>query len=216
MLKTDKYNIWIIEDDTFFRTSLEDLVGDEDDFELSCSFGAVEEGIAAFKGKKKPDVILHDIGLPGMSGIESVPIMKEQFPEVAIIMLTIFDDDERVFDAIKAGADGYLLKRTSGEDLIKGIWEVLKGGAPISPSIAKKMMRMLVPPTERSKKEEILTKRETTILKHLVAGMTIDQIGETLFISRHTVDTHTKNIYKKLQVHNRSSLTAKAIKKRLI
>lgn len=216
MVKTNKYSIWIIEDDTFFKTSLEDLIQDEEHFELSCSLGSVEDGIAAFQKKIAPDVILQDIGLPGMSGIEAIPLMKKQFPKVAIIMLTIFDDDERVFEAIKAGADGYLLKRTSGEDLIKGIREVLEGGAPISPTIAKKMMQMLVPPREYLKKEEILTKRETTVLKHLVDGMTIDQIGEILFISRHTVDTHTKNIYRKLQVHNRSSLTAKAIKNRLI
>ena len=216
MNKSTTYSVWIIEDDLLFKTSLEDLIESEDSFHLSCSVNSVEAGLDTFEKHRNPDVILQDIGLPGLSGIEAIPLFKKQYPDVAIIMLTIFDDDERIFEAIKAGADGYLLKRTSGEDLIKGIWEVLQGGAPISPTIAKKMMRMLAPKHQNSNQEEQLTKRETTVLQLLVEGLTIDQIGEQLFISRHTVDTHTKNIYKKLQVHNRSTLTAKAIKNRLI
>ena len=216
-MNTDKiFFVWIIEDDLLFKASLQDLIQQENNLTVTASFSSVEASLASFKQDTKPDVILQDIGLPGMSGIEAIPLLKQQYPEVAIIMLTIFDDDTRIFEAIKAGADGYLLKRTPGEELVKGIWDVLNGGAPISPAIAKKMMRMLIPSKQTSNKEEQLTQRETTILQLLVEGLTIDQIGKQLCISRHTVDTHTKNIYRKLQVHNRSTLTAKAIKNRLI
>lgn len=216
MIESKAKVVWIVEDDLLFRESLIDLVETEDHLQLEFVGGSIEEAFEAFGKAQAPDIILEDIGLPGMSGIEAIAHYKEKFPEVLIIMLTIFDDDERVFEALKAGADGYLLKRTPGDQILQGIADVLAGGAPISPSIAKQIMRMLVQPAKPKSKEAILTKRETTILEHLVKGETIDEIGEVLFISRHTVDTHTKNIYRKLQVHNRSTLTAKAIKEGLI
>ncbi len=216
MIETERRTVWIVEDDLLFRESLIDLINDEESLHLEFVAGSIEEAFEAFDQHKLPDIILEDIGLPGMSGIEAISHYKRQYPDVSIIMLTIFDDDERVFEALKAGADGYLLKRTPGDKILQGIQDVIDGGAPISPSIAKKIMNMLVGPAKPKNKEALLTKRETTILEHLVKGETIDEIGEVLFISRHTVDTHTKNIYRKLQVHNRSTLTAKAIKEGLI
>lgn len=217
MSEKTTYNVWIVEDDLLFKESLEDLVEMEDNLELVYSVDSIEKAFQGFPAKEKPDVILEDIGLPGMSGIEAIPYYKKQFPDVAIIMLTIFDDDERVFEAIKAGADGYLLKRTPGAEILKGIHDVLNGGAPISPPIARRMMHMLAGPGSASKKKETsLTKRELTILKLLVDGNTIDMISGLLGISPFTVDTHTKNIYKKLQVHNRSSVVAKALKEGLV
>ncbi|OEK05787.1 response regulator [Roseivirga misakiensis] len=217
MLENERKNVWIVEDDLVFRESLIDLINDEPSLNLTLVAGSIEEAFESFNLPESPDVILEDIGLPGMSGIEAIAHYKARYPSVAIVMLTIFDDDERVFEAIKSGADGYLMKRTPGDQILSGIQDVLAGGAPISPGIAKKMMQMLANGQTFSKnKEALLTKREVTILEHLVKGQTIDQIGEVLFISRHTVDTHTKNIYRKLQVHNRSTLTAKAIKEGLI
>lgn len=216
MIEQEKRTVWIVEDDLLFRESLVDLINEEEGLHLEFIAGSIEEALEAFDSQQAPDIILEDIGLPGMSGIDAISHYKQKYPQVLIIMLTIFDDDERVFEALKAGADGYLLKRTPGDQILKGIQDVFDGGAPISPAIAKKMMQMLVGPKASKNKETLLTKRETTILEHLVKGETIDQIGEVLFISRHTVDTHTKNIYRKLQVHNRSTLTAKAIKEGLI
>lgn len=216
MIAPKKRIVWIVEDDLLFRESLIDLINEEESLNLEFVAGSIEEAFEGFDKHEAPDIILEDIGLPGMSGIEAIAHYKKKYTDVSIIMLTIFDDDERVFEALKAGADGYLLKRTPGDQILKGIQDVIDGGAPISPSIAKKMMRMLVGPQAPKNKEALLTKRETTILEHLVKGQTIDQIGEELFISRHTADTHTKNIYRKLQVHNRSTLTAKAIKEGLI
>lgn len=216
MQKNRTYNVWIVEDDVMFKESLEDLMNIYNEFNLVHSVDSVEKAIQGFGIKDKPDIILEDIGLPGLSGIEAISIYKKLYPEVLIIILTIFDDDERVFDAIKAGADGYLLKRTPGTEIVNGMKQVIKGGASISPPIAKKMMRMLANPSKENKKESILTDRETIILKYLIDGLTINAIAEKLIISRHTVDTHTKNIYKKLHVHNRSSLVSTAIKKGLI
>lgn len=216
MSKKSPYNVWIVEDDPMFRESLEDLIRASNEFKLIHSVDSVEKAVQSFGTKETPDVILEDIGLPGLSGVEAISIYKKLYPDVLVIILTIFDDDERVFQAIKAGADGYLLKRTQGREIINGIKQVLDGGASISPSIAKKVMKMLAAPQERGKSNSLLTDRETIILKYLIDGLTIKGIGEKLYISRHTVDTHTKNIYKKLQVHNRSRLVSVAIKKGLI
>ncbi len=215
MCKKPIHNVWIVEDDELFKASLEDLIELEEDLELVYSVNSIEKAFEGFSTKPTPSVILEDIELPGISGIEAISYYKKQFPEVAIIMLTIFDDDDRIFEAIKAGADGYLLKRSSGEEIIKGIEDVLSGGAPISPSIAKKMMGMLTVDSKK-KTETNLTNREITILEHLVDGNTIDMISAKLHISPYTVDTHTKNIYRKLQVHNRSSVVAKALRDGLV
>lgn len=216
MQKNKPYNVWIVEDDLMFRESLEDLMNIYIEFNLVHSVNSVEKAIQAFGVKDRPDIILQDIGLPGLSGIEAISIYKKLYPEVLIIILTIFDDDECVFNAIKAGADGYLLKRTPGTEIVNGMKQVIKGGASISPPIAKKMMKMLANPSKENKKSTVLTDRETIILKYLIDGLTINAIAEKLIISRHTVDTHTKNIYKKLHVHNRSSLVSTAIKKGLV
>lgn len=215
MQNNKPYTVWIVEDDILFKESLEDLMNVYNEFNLEHSVNSVEKAIQSFGVKDKPDIILQDIGLPGLSGIEAISIYKKLYPEVQIIIITIFDDDERVFNAIKAGADGYLLKRTPGTEIINGMKQVLKGGASISPPIAKKMMHMLANPS-KGKKEKLLTERETIILKYLIDGLTINAIAERLIISRHTVDTHTKNIYKKLHVHNRSNLVSTAIKKGLV
>ncbi|MFV1883420.1 MAG: response regulator [Balneola sp.] len=213
-MKQKKYSVWIVEDDPLFRESLEALVEVQLDLELTLSVHSVEDALSSFLTYKSPDVILHDIGLPGKSGIEAIPYYKKEFPEVLIIMLTIFEEDERVFEAIKAGADGYLLKRTTGEQLIKGIREVFSGGAAMSPGIAKKVMEMLV--HGGPKKESDLTPRETEVLRLLVEGLTMDMISVKLEISSGTVDSHIKNIYRKLQVHNRAEVVSRAIKDRLV
>lgn len=216
MNKNKPFNVWIVEDDQMFRESLEDLMYISKEFNVVHSVDSVEKAVQAFGVKERPDIILEDIGLPGLSGIEAISIYKKLYPDVLIIILTIFEDDERVFNAIKSGADGYLLKRTPGAEIINGIKEVLKGGASISPSIAKKIIKMLASPSEKKKVENPLTDREMIILKYLIDGLTINAIAEKLIISRHTVDTHTKNIYKKLHVHNRSSLVSVAMKKGLV
>ncbi len=214
MAEQKKHRIWIVEDDQHFRSSLELLIQSDGMLVLDASEASVEKMLQKDPSSRKPDVILQDIGLPGMSGIEAIAHYRQRFPDVLIIMLTIFEDDERVFESIRAGADGYLLKQTPGSDILKGIKDVLAGGASISPGIARKVLRALSP--EKARKESPLTKREQTVLKLLVDGYTMDMIAGELNISWHTVVSHIKNIYVKLQVHNRSGAVAKAIKNRLI
>lgn len=213
MSKSKKHIVWIVEDDQYFRHSMELLIDSDNNLKLGLAEGSVEKILNAEKTTEKPEIILQDIGLPGMSGIEAIAHYRKKFPDVLIIMLTIFEDDERIFESIKAGADGYLLKQTPGDEILKSIKDVLDGGASMSPGIAKKVLAVF---TEPKKKESPLTKREQTVLKLLVDGMTMDMISGELNISWHTVVSHVKNIYTKLQVHNRSGAVAKAIRDRLV
>ncbi len=211
-----KQNVWIVEDDKVFRESLKQLISLDQSLELAVAVDSVEKAFEQFNQLPDPHIILQDVGLPGISGIEAIPFYKKQYPDVNIIILTIFDDDERVFEAIKKGADGYLLKRTPGNEILKGIKDMLAGGAPISPEIAKKMLGLLSGKRESPKKASNLTKREQTILEYLVEGFTIDMISAELHISSYTVDTHAKNIYRKLQVHSRGEVVSKALKEGLV
>lgn len=208
------HKIWVIEDDELFRSSLEELIGSSDQMRLALSVDSVEKAMAHL-GEPAPDVILSDIGLPGISGIEGIPKFKEQWPDIEIIMLTIYEDDERIFNAIKSGASGYLLKRTPAPKILDAIQQVIHDGSPITPSIARKVLGILSGSQSKAK-ENPLTNREQEILGLLVDGNTQDMISAELHISHHTVGTHVKNIYKKLQVHNRAEAVSKAIRKRLI
>lgn len=215
MMDTEKKNIvWIVEDDDMFRTSLETLVHVESSMQLGISTNSVERVLNIRDEDRLPEIFLLDVGLPGMSGLEAIAHFKKRWPEVCIIMLTIFEDDERIFEAIKSGADGYLLKRTPGEEIIKGVKDVLNGGSAISPAIAKKVLRMLASAPPKSKSP--LTSREQDILELLVEGLSLPVISDKLGISRNTSVTHIKNIYKKLQVHSRGEVVAKAIQDRLV
>ncbi|WP_456460572.1 response regulator [Lutibacter sp.] len=166
------------------------------------------------------DVILMDIQMPEMDGITATEIIKNKYPHIKIIMLTVFDDDENIFNAIKAGANGYLLKEINAENLHKCILEVVNGGAPMTPSIALKTLNLLRNPTllkNDSLIEKIkLTNRETDILEHLSKGLIYNEIAENLIISPSTVRKHIENIYKKLQVHNKMEAVYKAKKHKLI
>lgn len=211
-----EHNVWIVEDDPVFRESLKQLIPLDQNLKLFLVVDSVEKAFEHIPKLPAPQVILQDVGLPGISGIEAIPFYKKEYPDVKVIILTIFDDDERVFEAIKNGADGYLLKRTPGTEILKGIKEMLAGGAPISPEIAKKMLGLLSGKNSSPKKESNLTKREQTILEYLVEGFSIDMISAELHISSHTVDTHAKNIYRKLQVHSRGEVVSKALKEGLV
>ena len=208
------YRVWVIEDDDMFRNSLETLIKVEEDLHLGLSANSVERALDMQLDIPAPDIFLLDVGLPGMSGLEAIAHLKKKWPDSCIIMLTIFEDDERIFEAVKKGADGYLLKRTPGPEIVKGIQDVLEGGSAISPSITRKVLTMLAgsPP----KNDSPLTTREQDMLKLLVEGLTLPVIADRLGISRHTAVTHIKSIYKKLHVHSRGEVVARAIQDRLI
>jgi len=166
------------------------------------------------------DVILMDIQMPEMDGITATEIIKKKYPQIKIIMLTVFDDDEKVFNAIKAGANGYLLKEINAKKLYKCIREVMKGGAPMTPSIALKTLKLLRNPftviAEKTEIEISLTTRETEVLEQISKGLAYGKIAENLFISVGTVRKHIENTYRKLQVHNKMEAVKKAKKHRII
>jgi DNA-binding NarL/FixJ family response regulator len=158
--------------------------------------------------------------MPEMDGIKATEIIKERHPQIKIIMLTVFDDEENIFRSIQAGADGYLLKEINAENIRKSILEVVNDGAPMSPSIALKALKLLRNPLQITEDTEIekvkLTKRETDVLLQLSKGLNYNEIAENLFISSGTIRKHIENIYRKLQVHNKMEAVQKARSQKLI
>jgi DNA-binding NarL/FixJ family response regulator len=165
----------------------------------------------------RPDVVLMDIELPGINGIVAVRLIKERFPEVKILMETIFEEDEKVFQSVCNGAEGYILKNTPPGEILDSITEIYEGGAPMTPAIALKVLRMFKHNLSENKDDSFnLSSREKEILKCLVEGMSYKLIAANCFISIDTVHGHIKNIYKKLQVHSKSEAVVKAIKGKIV
>ncbi|MFQ5651085.1 MAG: response regulator [bacterium] len=211
----DPINVMVVEDDALFRESIQELINESETLKCERVYESCEEALAAIESDFVPEILLLDIDLPGMSGIEGIQHFKALSPASRIIMLTVFDDDDKIFNAVCQGASGYLLKSASSENICRYIADVVRGGAAMSPHIAAKVLKMF---TEYSqpKKEYGLTQREKEILQHLVNGMSKKHIADHLHISLYTVDTHLKNIYTKLQVHSQIDVVAKALRERLI
>lgn len=205
----------VVEDIRDIREGLATLINFTDGFTCAGSYRSMEEAIPRIKNNV-PDVLLSDIGLPGMNGIEGIGILKEQFPEMTVLMLTIYDDDERIFDAICAGASGYMLKRTSPAKILENIREAVSGGAPMSPEVASRVIKLFreVRPPERVDYD--LTPHETRLLKLLVEGHNYTTAAEELSVSYNTIKFHMRHIYEKLQVHSKSEAVAKALQNRLV
>lgn len=206
----------IFEDNRSLREGLAAMIGGTPGFECVGAFPNCNN-LLKNVSQAKPDVILMDIEMPGLNGIEAVGIIKEEFPEIKILMETIFDDDEKIFNSICAGAEGYILKHTTPAEIMEAITEIHEGGSPMTPSIANRVLKMVkVRPESGSKESFDLSGREQEILACLVKGMSYKMIADTCFISIETVNVHIKNIYKKLQVHSKSEAVAKAIRGRIV
>jgi DNA-binding NarL/FixJ family response regulator len=205
----------IIEDIRTLRDGLSALIDGTAGFQCTGRFRSAEEAIERIRDDL-PDVVLADIGLPGMSGIEAVRLLKEQFPALTLLMLTVYDDDDRVFEALCAGASGYLLKKTPPARLLECLREAVQGGAPMSPEIARRVVEMFreIRPPDMS--DEQLTAHELRLLKLLVQGYSYKSAATTLGVSINTVCFHIKKIYEKLQVHSKSEAVAKALRHRLV
>lgn len=209
--------IAIVEDNTFLmRTIIEKL----DNPEILIKYKAFngKEIIDLLKVNNTLDVILMDLEMPILNGIEATREIKTKYPQIKIIINTVFDNDENIFNAIKAGADGYLLKDVDSEKLIEAIRDILKGGAVMTPSIAMKTLKLLKNPVDFSKSEEViqLSEREIEVLEQLSKGLKNKDIASNLNVSFFTVKKHIENIYRKLQAHNRIELIQKARDNRLI
>jgi len=206
----------IFEDNTNLRRGLVSLINGAKGFECVGAFGNCDNLVKNLMDTR-PDIVLMDIEMPGMSGIEAVKLLKLQFPEIKVLMETIFEDDEKVFHSIYNGAEGYILKSTPPSQMLEAIKELQEGGAPMTPSIASKVLAMFKSQRHFEKGETFdLTDRELEVLKLLVNGMSYKAIGEKCFIGLDTVSTHIKNIYKKLQVHSKSEAVVKAIRKKIV
>lgn len=208
--------IAIVDDKQPNRVSLGEKITFDKDIELLFMAANGEDFLEQMKGcRHKPNVVLMDIDMPVMNGIEAVNIAAEIYPETCFMMLTVFDDDEKIFDAIKAGATGYLLKDETIDRIIAAIKETVQfGGSPMSPRIARKALQLLMHAKVDTKQREEtnLSEREMDILQGLVQGLDYKAVAEKLFISPHTVRTHITNIYKKLHVSSRAQAVLLAVK----
>lgn len=205
----------IIEDLREVRESLAVLINGTAGFQCVESYRSMEDALKGITGTR-PDVILTDIGLPGMDGVEGARILRERLPDVPILALTVYDDDENVFNAICAGASGYLLKNTAPARLLESLREVAAGGAPMSPEVARRVVRLFRtfrPPASASCD---LTPQEMALLRLMVEGHYYKTAAHELGISTNTVSFHLKNIYGKLQVHSKTEAVAKALREHLI
>jgi DNA-binding NarL/FixJ family response regulator len=211
-MKNKEIKIAIVEDHQDFREGLVNFINFSPGYICHEKFSSVE---SAIEGLSEPDVVLLDINLPGKSGIEAIPIIKEMFPDLKVIMMTIFDDSENIFKAMQAGADGYLLKNTPPLKIITSIDEVMNGGAPMSPYIARKVVDFFSNQSIKGNDYD-LTSREKEILSLLVEGVESRTISQNLFISYETVRNHFRNIYRKLQVTSKAQAVSKALRENLI
>jgi len=205
----------IVEDQREIREALTALINGTPGYKCAGSFRSMEEALEKVR-YELPDVMLCDIGLPGMSGIEGIRILKESHPGLLLLMLTIYDDDERIFDALCAGACGYLLKRTPPVRLLESLREAVTGGAPMSPEVANRVITLFreIRPPDRADYE--LTPHETRLLKLLVEGHNYTTAAAELGVSYNTIKFHMRHIYEKLQVHSKSEAVSKALQNRLV
>jgi DNA-binding NarL/FixJ family response regulator len=201
----------IVEDDNELRKHLEDYLNQQEEFNSILSVDSAENFLWEIKKSDQPDIILMDIQLPGMSGIEAMKLIKEKYPDIEILMLTIYADSQKIFDALCSGASGYLLKNAPFDEIKSSIIELNNGGAPMSPEIARKVIGYFKP-TEKKKKESALSDKEKEVVIGLVDGLGYKQIADRLFISVETIRSHIKNIYKKLHVHSKAEVIKKSLK----
>ena len=216
MSETPLADVWLIEDNATFRRTVGRALNQTETFRCTGDFASAETALAAARlPQSPPRVILLDVGLPGMDGLAAIPKLREHLPGAVIIVLTVFEDDDKIFRAICSGATGYLLKTSSVEEITRAMTEALGGGAPMNSRIAKRVLEMfarLVPP----RGDYGLTVREKEILESMVQGKTKKEIAAILDLSFHTVDTHLRNIYQKLEVNTRTGAVAKALKEKLV
>ncbi|MDO1450805.1 response regulator transcription factor [Rhodocytophaga aerolata] len=205
----------LYEDNKPLREGLSMLMGGSEGFMVAGAFpncNNVVEEVALLK----PDVVLMDINMPGVGGLAGLKLIKNQFPEVKVVMLTVFDDNQTVFDAMKAGADGYLLKKTPPAKLLEYLQDVYQGGAAMTASVARQVLQLFAhAPVIEQKKDYQLSDREKEVLQWLVNGYSYKMIAGQLFISLETVRSHIKKIYEKLHVHSKTEAVTKAYKDKL-
>jgi len=208
--------ITIFEDNHSLRIGLGQLINGTPGYQC---VGAFEDCSNLLKNIRDttPDIVLMDIGMPGIDGIEAVKILREKYPDIKILMQTIFEENEKIFQSILAGASGYILKNTPSARIMEAIKETYEGGAPMSPSIATKVLKMVIQqPSNPSENSFKLSEREKDVLSYLVRGMSYKMVADACLISIDTVRVHIRSIYEKLHVHSKGEAIAKAIKGNIV
>lgn len=208
--------VWLVEDHADSRRVLARVLNRTSSIQCPNAFASCEEALAALRTATPPDVILLDVGLPGMSGIEGIQHFKNLAPGTHVIILTVYDDQEKVFKAICAGASGYLLKTADEEAIAAAIHDVLQGGSPITPRVARLVLNMFASRSAPPAQDYGLSEREREVLDLMVRGLVKKEIADQLALSYHTVDNHLRSIYTKLQVHTRGGAVAKALSEHLV
>ena len=208
-------SVGIVEDDPSIRENVASFINTTPGFSCTQIYDSVESALEKISDPP-PDVMLMDINLGGMSGIEGVRRLRGIFPNLHIIMLTVFEENDRIFQSLCAGASGYLLKRTPPSRILDAIVEVNSGGAPMTASVARKVLNLFTSIAPPALPEVHLTAREKEILQHLISGSSYKKIARDLFISFDTVNSHIKKIYEKLQVHSKTEAVTKALKHKLV
>ena len=214
-MTTQPIRVAIVEDQTRTREGLATLIDGSTGLVIAGSFGSMEDALREIP-RAPPDVLLSDIGLPGMSGIEGVRRLRERVPGVQVLMLTVHADDSHVFEAVCAGASGYLLKDTPPERLVEAIRELHGGGAPMSPEIARKVVDTFSRVAPPRKPEHALSPRELELLELFAAGHGYKTAARQLDLSIDTVRFHVRNVYAKLHVHSKSEAVIRALKMGLV
>lgn len=207
--------IWIVEDHAAFRRTLVRVLNAEAGLQCMRDFDSCEKVLTALAHDDAPDLILLDVGLPGMSGIDGIRLIKERAPKTLVVILTVFEDDDKVFSAICAGAAGYLLKTSSSSEITQSVRDALAGGSPMTSRIARRVLDMF---SKLAPKQSAygLSEREKEILQLMTTGLIKKEIADKLVLSIHTVDTYLRRIYEKLEVNTRTGAVAKALKEGLV
>jgi DNA-binding NarL/FixJ family response regulator len=208
-------SVAIVEDRREIRDALATLINGTEGYRCMGAYRSMEEALDRIVGEL-PDVVLLDIGLPGMSGIAGLRILKERYPDMLVLILSVYDDDERIFDALCAGASGYLLKKTPPSKLLESLKEAVQGGAPMSPEVARRVIGLFreIRPPEQADYD--LTPHEIRLLKLFVKGHNYKTAAQELGVTVHTISFHLRSIYEKLQVHSKSAAVAKALENKLV
>ncbi len=213
--RTTPTTVWLVEDNVDYRDTIRELIDEADDLRCGRAVGSGEELFDDRADRPFPELMLVDIGLPGMSGTKVVERVHRESANTQMVMLTIHEDNDRIFQSICAGASGYLLKTATPQRILSALREVKNGGAPMTPAIARRVLSLFSRFSTRQRDYD-LTSKQKLVLEQLIEGKTKKEIAKSLYLSTHTVDTHLRNIYTKLHVHSRTEAVVKALKERIL